>query len=168
MIYDFIKSIENAGLNVTDIDSTMFAMGRSALISSNTETFAVVGFNHDIGNIMIFRNGILEFARTVSITSNASEEDQPVQGADMISNILLNEIRSSVGYYLSQNAVEIKKLFLCGTNDSQEAVASQIRNVTDIQVEIPDPYNSVKITGSQSASGFKTQNYNACISLALR
>ena len=168
MIYDYINCIESAGMNVTDIDSTMFAMGRSALISSNTATFAVVGFNYDIGNIMIFRDGILEFARTVSISSNGSEQSDQESGTDIISNILLNEIRSSVSYYLSQNAVEINKIFLCGSNNSQEAVASQIRNVTGIQVEIPDPYNSLKITDSQSASGIKTNNYNACISLALR
>lgn len=166
MIGDYIKSIERAGLNITDIDSTMFALGRSSLIFSNTGNFAVVGFNNDLGNIMIFNNGILEFVRTVAI-SNTTEEGN-VSGADLISNILINEIRSSVNYYLSKNSVEIMKIFICGTDKNQEAVASQIRKITNIQVEIPDPYRTLKISGMNGAMGIDISNYNACISLALK
>ncbi len=165
MINDYIKCIESVGLNVVEIDSTMLAIARSALIYSDTGTFAAVGYNHDIGNIMIFRDGILEFARTISMDS---EENQPEPEADLISDILLNEIRSSVNYYLSQNFAEINKIFLCGVNISQKTVASKIQNFTGIQVEIPDPYKSYKITGTHAGSGFNASDFNACISLALR
>jgi len=168
MINDFIRSIENAGLRITNIDTTMLAIGRSALRCSDTGTFAAVGFNHDIGNIMIFREGILEFARTIPVSADIFEEKQAELQTDMIANILLNEMRSSVNYYLSQNSVEIEKIYVCGTENIQEAVASQISNVTGIEVVITDPYRYLKITGSNGTLNFNARNFTPCISLALR
>ncbi|MCX7773784.1 MAG: pilus assembly protein PilM [Clostridia bacterium] len=176
MLNDFIEALSGANLNIREIDSTMLALGRAALIESQDGTFALAGFNNDIGNILIFKDGILGMARSVSITQSPAwiasrEAGMRSQDQDMtiLADILFGEIKSSVGYFKMQSNTTIDKLLILGCGATQERVAARLTETTGLSVTIPKVYTTL---GSQSVKGntssFKAADYVASISLAMR
>ncbi len=176
MLNDFIEAFSAASANIKEIDATMLALGRAALIESNDGTFALTGFNNDVGNILIFNKGILAMARSVIINQapawinagkdklKSSEEEDNVYA-----DILFNEIKSSVGYYKMQTGEVIDKLYVLGCVTKQDQVASRLRETTGLSVSVPAPYTFLEnrvIKGKHIS--FKASDYVACISLAIR
>lgn len=174
MLNDFIEAFTAAKLDISEIDSTMLALGRSALIESSDGTFAFVGFNHDIGNIMIFKDGIIGMARSVSITQapawlESRQSEDADRDTEIIADILYGEIKSSVSYYKMQNASDIDKIFVLGSVSQQDFIATKFKNATGLDVIVPSPYKSIESINTKSnLTGFKASDYVAGISLALR
>lgn len=176
MLNDFIGAFSAACTNIKEIDATMLALGRAALIESDDGTFVLTGFNNDIGNILIFKNGILAMARSVIITQapawiNAGEDKiKSIEEESIIfADILFNEFKSSVGYYKMQTGEVIDKMYVLGCITKQDSIASRLKETTGFSVSIPAPYtfleNSI-IKGRHTS--FKASDYVACISLAMR
>lgn len=176
MLNDYIEAFSSVNTNIMEIDATMFALGRAALVESNDGTFVLTGFNNDTGNILIFKNGVLAMARSVTITQSTtlinSEDEKPKSAEDesnRYAEILFNEIKSSVGYYKMQTGEVIEKLYILGSVTKQDQVASRLKETTGLSVSIPTPYTFLEnriIKGKQIS--FKASDYVACISLALR
>lgn len=175
MLNDFIEAFTLAGLSISEIDSTMLALGRAALIESHDGTFALAGFNHDIGNILIFKDGLLGMARTVSIvqspvwiSSRKAEKQSNEQDMRAIADILFSEIRLSVNYYKMQSNENISNLFVLGHNSSQSQVAERLKETTGLSVQVPAPYKNMTCSRRGIGQRFDTLDYCAGISLALR
>lgn len=176
MLNDFIEAFSAASANIKEIDATMLALGRAALIESNDGTFALTGFNNDVGNILIFNKGILAMARSVIINQapawiNAGEDKlkSSEEEGNVYADILFNEIKSSVGYYKMQTGEVIDKLYVLGCVTKQDQVASRLRETTGLSVSVPAPYTFLEnrvIKGKHIS--FKASDYVACISLAIR
>lgn len=176
MLNDFIEVFSAASANIKEIDATMLALGRAALIESNDGTFALTGFNNDVGNILIFNKGILAMARSVIINQapvwiNAGEDKlkSSEEEGNVYADILFNEIKSSVGYYKMQTGEVIDKLYVLGCVTKQDQVASRLRETTGLSVSVPTPYTFLEnrvIKGKHIS--FKASDYVACISLAIR
>lgn len=176
MLNDFIEAFSAASANIKEIDATMLALGRAALIESNDGTFALTGFNNDVGNILIFNKGILAMARSVIINQapawiNAGEDKlkSSEEEGNVYADILFNEIKSSVGYYKMQTGEVIDKLYVLGCVTKQDQVASRLRETTGLSVSVPTPYTFLEnrvIKGKHIS--FKASDYVACISLAIR
>ena len=176
MLNDFIEVFSAASANIKEIDATMLALGRAALIESNDGTFALTGFNNDVGNILIFNKGILAMARSVIINQapvwiNAGEDKlkSSEEEGNVYADILFNEIKSSVGYYKMQTGEVIDKLYVLGCVTKQDQVASRLRETTGLSVSVPAPYTFLEnrvIKGKHIS--FKASDYVACISLAIR
>lgn len=176
MLNDYIEAFVAANTNIKEIDATMLALGRAALLSSNDGTFALTGFNNDIGNILVFKNGILAMARSVIINQSPDwieSDDQAIQSKEKeiktCADILFGEIKSSLGYYKMQSGEVIDKLFVFGSVSKQDAVASQLRETTGLSVTVPNPYTFLESRIiKDKGNGFKSSEYVACISLAMR
>lgn len=176
MLNDFIEAFSAASANIKEIDATMLALGRAALIESNDGTFALTGFNNDVGNILIFNKGILAMARSVIINQapawiNAGEDKlkSSEEEGNVYADILFNEIKSSVGYYKMQTGEVIDTLYVLGCVTKQDQVASRLRETTGLSVSVPTPYTFLEnriIKGKHIS--FKASDYVACISLAIR
>lgn len=176
MLNDFIEAFSAASANIKEIDATMLALGRAALIESNDGTFALTGFNNDVGNILIFNKGILAMARSVIINQapawiNAGKDKlkSSEEEGNVYADILFNEIKSSVGYYKMQTGEVIDKLYVLGCVTKQDQVASRLRETTGLSVSVPAPYTFLEnrvIKGKHIS--FKASDYVACISLAIR
>lgn len=176
MLNDYIEAFLSANTNIKEIDATMFALGRAALVESNDGTFVLTGFNHDTGNILIFNNGVLAMARSVTITQSQTlinPDDEKINSKEDDSNIyadiLFSEIKSSVSYYKMQTGEVIEKLYVLGAVTKQDHVASRLKETTGLSVSIPTPYTFLEnhiIKGKQIS--FKASDYVACISLAMR
>lgn len=176
MLNDFIEVFSAASANIKEIDATMLALGRAALIESNDGTFALTGFNNDVGNILIFNKGILAMARSVIINQapawiNAGEDKlkSSEEEGNVYADILFNEIKSSVGYYKMQTGEVIDTLYVLGCVTKQDQVASRLRETTGLSVSVPTPYTFLEnriIKGKHIS--FKASDYVACISLAIR
>lgn len=176
MLNDFIEVFSAASANIKEIDATMLALGRAALIESNDGTFALTGFNNDVGNILIFNKGILAMARSVIINQapvwiNAGEDKlkSSEEEGNVYADILFNEIKSSVGYYKMQTGEVIDKLYVLGCVTKQDQVTSRLRETTGLSVSVPTPYTFLEnrvIKGKHIS--FKASDYVACISLAIR
>jgi len=166
MLNDFIEVFTNARLTIRDIDSTMLALGRSALIESDDGTFVLAGFNNDIGNILVFSNGILSVARSVTIPySNESTK----QKMEKVAEVLIAEIKSSVGYHKMQKNENIDKVFVMGNCEEQEIVADIIKETTGFTVMTPTPYISLNYKAHKGESEtLHVPDYYASISLAIR
>lgn len=174
MLNDFIEAFTVAHLNIKEIDSTMFALGRAALIGSQDGTFALSSFNHDIGNILIFKNGLLGMARSVSITQSpawiaykGTTGGSKEQEANVVADILFGEIKSSVGYYKMQNNENIEKIHVIGCSAQQEQVAARLAETTGLSVTVPNVYLSLDQAG-KGLGDFKASDYVASLSLAIR
>lgn len=176
MLNDFIIAIQDAGVNVKEIDSAMLAIGRAALISSSDGTFALVGYNNDIGNVLVFSRGVLGMARTVNIVQSPAWIAYIEEGTksaeketSIISDILLTEVRSSVNYFRMQNGEVINKLYVLGCNSKQNFVSLKLGEATGLSVTIPNPYTDLeKHIFSKNPHSFKASDYTACVSLAIR
>lgn len=172
MLYDYIEAFNQAKVSLREIDSTMLAMGRAALLESNDGTFALVCFNHDIGNILIFKDGILGMARSVSISqihesalsSGFNSEDK----INMISDVLLSEIKASVSYFMMQNKQSIEKIFILGTNSSQERISSKLKEKTELNVKVLDSYRNIEKKFKANSNNYNSSEYIAAISLAIK
>lgn len=174
MLNDFIEAFSLAKLTIKEIDSTMLAIGRAALLESQEGTFGLCGFNNDIGNILIFKNGLLGMARSVSITQSpawiASREtnDNKAMDTQIIADILFGEIRSSLSYYKMQNNDNIDKMFVIGCSTKQEQVAARLREASGLDVLVPHAYSSLETQGTKGFEAFKASDYVSSISLAVR
>lgn len=176
MLNDFIDAFTNANTTIREIDSSMLAIGRAALIGRQNGTFAITYFNYDIGNILIFKEGILAMARSVNFSQSPSwiaykeNESQSIeQENNVIANILFNEIKSSVSYYKMQSGETIDDLLLLGCGNQQNQVAAKLREATGLTVTIPAPYTYLENNiANKKNNSFKSSDYIACISLALR
>ena len=176
MLNDFIEAFSATQTNIKDIDATMLALGRAALIESNDGTFILTGFNNDIGNILIFSKGILVMARSVILTQISAGADSadiknksPEEEDDVFAEILFNEIKSSVGYYKMQTGEVIEKLYVLGCVTKQDYVALKLRETTGMSVSIPTPYTFLENRISKGRHiSFKASDYVACISLAIK
>ena len=174
MLNDFIEALTNANTSIKEIDSTMLAIGRAALIGNPNGTFVIACFNHDIGNILIFREGELVIARSVNFSQWPSWSEYKTGEAqdhvnNVIADILFSEIKSSVSYYMMQSGEAIETLYLLGCGAQQNQVAARLRELTGLAVSIPAPYTNLENhTGKSKSGSFRSSDYTACISLALR
>lgn len=176
MLNDYIDAFAQARVSLKEIDSTMLAMGRAALIESNDGTFILVAFNNDTGNIMIFKQGILTMARSVSITqspawldSQRNSQQSSEQIGNTIADILFGEIKSSVAYYKMQSGDNIENLMLLGCSSKQDLVCARLKETTGFNVTVPAPYTYLENHVSKGKlNNFKASEYVAGISLALR
>lgn len=176
MLNDFIETFTASNTTIKEIDSTILAIGRAALSGSPDGTFVIAYFNHDIGNILIFREGVLVVARSISFSQHPSwteykENKTHVseQENSIVADILFSEIKSSVGYYKMQSGETIDKLYLLGCSTArQDQVAARLREMTGLAVSIPAPYTYLENNTRNKSSVFKSSDYTACISLALR
>ncbi|MGI6084347.1 MAG: type IV pilus biogenesis protein PilM [Acetivibrionales bacterium] len=176
MLNDYIEAFSMSNANIKEIDATMLALGRAALIESNDGTFVLAGFNNDIGNILIFKNGILAMARSVNINQSPDwiESDdakaQPIEkDSNIYADILFGEIKSSLAYYKMQSGDVIEKMYVLGCVSKQDQVALRLKETTGLSVSVPAPYTFLEnrvIKGKMN--NFKASDYVACISLAMR
>ena len=175
MLHDFIDAITGAKLLVREIDSSMLAFGRAALSSVNVNAFAVVGFNYDIANIMIFNKGIMSMARSVSFSQSSiwankrgnDVNNEPARGSIQIADILIGELRSSIGYYRMQSEDAIDGIYLIGKSGLRE-IAEKFREA-EYEVNILQPYIDIAFKDSSNGlNTFKTNDYTVAVSLALR
>lgn len=176
MLNDFIEAFTNANTSIKEIDSSMLAIGRATLIGRQDGTFAITYFNYDMGNILIFKEGILVMARSVNFSQSPAwvaykeNESQALeQENNVIANVLFNEIKSSVSYYKMQSGETIDNLYLLGCGSQQDQVAARLRETTGLEVTIPSPYTDLENhIAKNKYNSFKSTDYLACISLALR
>lgn len=176
MLNKFLAGAKIAKVIVKEIDSTMFAIGRTTLMASNNGTFALAAFNHDIGNVLIFREGMLGVARSVSISQAPSwlaYKEEGVESTEremeIISEVLLSEVRSSVNYFRMQSGETINKLYILGTSSKQEIVSERLAQATGLTVDIPSPYTELEnYVVRKKGKSFNSSEYAASISLAVR
>lgn len=174
MLNDFIEIFSGSKYIIREVDSTMLALGRSALIESQQGTFVLVCFNHDIGNILIFQEGYLKMARSIAIKQAPtwmSAEDSLREGREstVIADILYNEIKSSVAYYKMQTGENIEDMYVLGCSEKQEKVAQRLSDTIGSKVVVIKPYASISIkSGKNSLDTFKASEFAASISLAIR
>ena len=175
MLHDFIDAISGAKLLVREIDSSMLAFGRAALSTVNVNAFATVGFNYDIANIMIFNKGIMSMARSVSfsqssIWANKRGNDVNIEvsrGSTQIADILIGELRSSIGYYRMQSEDPIDGIYLIGKSGTREIV--ERFKEAEYDINILQPYSDISVKNSSNGlHTFKASDYTVAVSLALR
>ena len=171
MLGDFITAFARANLDILEIDSTALAIGRAALCTVNRDAYAVVGFNHDVANILIFNNCILAMARSVPFSQSAAWKNGPegdYKTSSDMADILINELRSSIGYYRMQNNDSVEGIYLTGFSDIRK-IAERFRDAGYEEVEIMQPYTDIPIKNKNNVTvNFSTNVYSAAISLAIR
>jgi type IV pilus assembly protein PilM len=174
MLHDFIEAFANAKLVVKEIDSSVMAVGRSALSAADKKVFAVVGFNNDIANIMIFNNGIMSMARSVSFSQSSVWTNKRGNGINgdsrtstTIADILIGELRSSIGYYRMQSENAIEDIYLIGKSGMRE-ISEKFREA-EYAVTVLQPYAGISAKNSSDPlHQFKASDYTVAISLGLR
>lgn len=170
MLNDFVDAFSGARLAVREIDSATMAIGRAALCSIRKEVFAVVGYNHDILNIMIFNKGVLSMARSVPFSQSVIWKTGGVQDqnvASIMADILISELRSSIGYYRMQSEDAIEGTYLMGLPGLKN-IADRFREA-GYEVNIAQPYPEIPYKEQPGGLGhFSTNDFAAAISLAIR
>lgn len=169
MLGDYLQGLLDAKLRVKEIDSSMLAIGRASLVGIEDSTFAVAGYNNDIANILIFKNGILGMARSFSFPQSSNEcSDDGEPDHNMIADILFGEIRSSLGYYRMQNNENINKIYLIGIGSNSRDAADKLSQSTGLSVVLAQPYKALETGMVKNNSTFKANDYIVSVSLAMR
>jgi len=169
MLNDFIDAFTKANLTICEIDSTLLAVGRSALINNDDSSFVLVVFNYDIANILIFSNGILSVTRSVSIANSFEPNITHGQRMERIADILLTEIKTSIGYHKIQNNENIEKIIVMGNREEQEIIAGILQDTTGLSVKTLKTNLSLNYKRHKGdLRTIQTPDYLASISLAFR
>jgi len=175
-LHEFIEAFQRAKLNVSEIDSGLLAIGRAAMCDAKENAYAVVGFNYDMANILIFSGSILTVARSISYsqsslwTNRQVNEDSVNHDAEesIIADILISELKSSVGYYKMQSTETVEGIYMVNQLKSK-SIPEKINEAAGYEVKTPDPYKSMEEHArSKHLQTFSTKDYIVPISLGLR
>lgn len=175
-LHDFLQVFHNSKLNTKEIDSGLLSIGRAALCGVKESVYAVISINYDMANILIFNKGLLSVARSVSYSqfsswSNRKTSEDNINNeteAAIIADILINELKSSIGYYKMQSSESIEGLYLVNQLNAK-SIASRISEAADYEVMNLQPYAEMEShVTSRNLQTFKADNYILPVSLGLR
>lgn len=170
MLNDFINAVAGAKLAVREIDSVTMAIARAAITSIKQNVFAVAGFNHDIANLLIFNKGALAMARSVPFSQSIPWKDENTyepENASAMADILISELRSSIGYYRMQSEDAVEGIYLMGLPNLR-VIAEKFREA-GYETKIALPYTDVPvIRKTQGLGSFSVNDFSTAISLAIR
>jgi len=113
---------------------------------------------------------VFSMARSVPFSQSVAwknENGNYSKTTSFMADILISELRSSIGYYRMQSEDSVDGIYLIGLPD--------IRTITEkfreagYEVKIAQPYQDIPVRNkSNGLSNFSTNDYSAAISLAIR
>lgn len=194
MLDKSLKALAGAGLQPDVVDTSPLALMRTVPKEKFTTTVLLADISNGLSTLVLVDGGVPRFARVIphSLSTYAKELDQPLAeilgGARQAAaasegrqdpaetleewgRVLANEIRSSVGYYLSQKSEgSVDLIMLSGRGARIPGLAVILRDELSVPVEVVKP--TAGITGSSQISGVDLQRegpeFAVSIGLALR
>ncbi len=189
MLGGFLQGVNDAGLKLMDIDVSILALARLPDGQVKEKSVAVIHYTRDQIGMVILDHGRPALARILSVNSSdfheqennygypagaeaaaTSEQERNINGADQLSDRIVEEIGSSISYYLSQNpGSSVENCMINTAGDSEKNVRSKLAERLDMKVESIDPVknmNSYRLTGNSSIRS--VSDFSVSVSLALR
>jgi type IV pilus assembly protein PilM len=176
MVSSNVATVQAAGLRATSVDLTSFAVLRSvARRQSEAATEALVDIGARVSNLVIHSDGVPRFVRVLlsggqDVTDAIAERlgvpaalaegikrgvagDVPdrerdlVQSAiDLMQEVFVDEIRSSIDYYSASNAqFPVERIVVSGGGSLLEGVVERLQTATRRPVVAGDPVSGLHI-----------------------
>jgi len=183
MIEGFLKMMDEADIELSDIDVSMLSIIRLLPVRKYEGTSLIINMDNDITGILLVEKGLPVLARisaigyvkmkeylsrsekivAVSSTGAFIDRSGPVDS-------LMSEIRSSISYYNSRNdSVDVEKILLTGKIGSLDGFIKDMEDAFSIPVEIVNPFEEISgFTGNLEYDAAGISSYSVAASLALR
>ncbi|NLN65850.1 MAG: pilus assembly protein PilM [Clostridiaceae bacterium] len=181
MLFDYIKALEAARLNILDISVSMLAMTRIIPNDLRDKPVVLINLSYDFGNIVIMNGNEPGMARTFAYPSglrpylsaiSGLKGDERVQSHEeavgKISSFIDVEVRSSVQYYKNQYPdLSFQNILVTGTLSKAQGLIHRLRNSVETDIS-PLGLSRLENHVLQSTDGaFSSSDYTVCLSLAL-
>lgn len=170
MLESLITLFNSSKFKVLDIDSSVLAWCRAALISTPAKTIGLLKLSDDVLNFLALDNGEIKMVRSLNIPERSAFQvrsifDNP-GGCDdndysAIANLLSSELSSSISYYQMQGFDPIETVYFSALCEGEALIAQKIKELAFVPIEVPNFCNEYE------NAEFATAEYAGCISLAL-
>lgn len=170
MLTQSIDILSDSGLEVNDIDSSLLALSRGILGSGETEKFAILNLTDDMINFLVVKGSEISMVRSIavpdrivaSVKSLCRDEDVVGDNVLEVSEVLSNELMSSLTYYSMQHMDDpIKKVYLMTDTKNDLKLIEQM-NLIENQVSAPN----FSIYGGFGLDDSVVKDFAACLGLA--
>lgn len=170
MLTQTITTLSASGLEVNDIDSSLLSLSRGILGSGEMEKFAILNLTDDMINFLVVKADEISMVRSIAVPDRIAgcvkslcrEEDMDGDNVLEVSEVLLNELMSSLTYYSMQHMEDpIKKVYLVTDTKNDGKLIEQM-NLMENQVSAPD----FSIYGGLGLDDDVVKDFAACIGLA--
>lgn len=175
IVGNYIKLAERADLQVISLEPQTTAIIRSfSIVSDNPLTTVILEVGAEESNLIIVKNGLMMFTRTISTGGNAitraivtkfglefiqAEEYKKTYGIEKdsfdgklveiilpIIDILVTEIKRAVTFYQSKKPDDVvKRLILSGSPSLIPGFVRHMTDVVGIETQIGDPWEIIGI-----------------------
>jgi type IV pilus assembly protein PilM len=164
-----VQAVEKAGLNVARVDLSAFAALRS-IADEALAVEAVIDLGAQLSTIIIHNQGVPKLVRTLPrggqelteqlaermdvdlVEAEAAKVANGLDGEDadvarMLNEALrplLAEIRTSIGYFRSNNEAPIARISLTGGGSALSGIAEVVSSQTGLPTRVVDPMQHVR------------------------
>lgn len=146
MLTQTISALTASGLEVNDIDSSLLSLSRGVLSSGEIEKFAILNLTDDMINFLVISAGEISMVRSIAVPDRISEcvkslcreEDLTGDNVLEVSEVLSNELMSSLTYYSMKYIDDpIKRVYLITDTKNDSKLIEQMNSI-EKQVFAPD------------------------------
>ncbi len=187
MLKGFLQVVNEAGLKLLDIDVSLLALTRCVEGQVTDKPVAIIHYTRDQVGFAILAHGLPALARILTIypASNRVEENiyrstameeaaftsmQDLENTNHLSNDIVDEIGSSISYFISQNPGEIIEICMMNTAYGAGAnISSRLSENLGVAVKIIDMTRALDTRNLARSSPLKSvTDFSVSISLGLR
>ncbi len=170
MIANLINNLEQAKLEVVDIDSSFLAWCRAAINESETDkTFAYLSLTDDVLNFIAVSDGDIKMVRSINIPDRAILEVRKLFHSpnevtsfemDTVIELLQSELSSSMNYFQMQTNIVIESVIFTSATELEADIAARLAETAYVPLTVPSFYSQYAV------DGFEPKDYAGCIGLA--
>ncbi len=171
MITNLIQNLEQAKLEVVDIDSTFLAWCRAAINEAEpNSSFAYLSLTDDVLNFVAVSDGDIKMVRSINIPDRASlevrklfhsPEEVTTYEMDTVIDLLQSELTSSMNYFQMQTGIAVQSIIFTSATEHEAGIAAKLAEAAYVPLTVPSFYS--KFAGG----AFEPKEYAGCIGLAL-
>ncbi len=171
MIVNILQILEQAKLEVVDIDSSFLAWCRVAIEEAEpNSSFAYISLTDDVLNFVAISDGDIKMVRSINVPDRAilevrkvfhSPEEVTSYEMDTVIELLQSELSSSMNYFQMQTGIAVTSIVFNASTELEDEIASKLAETAYVPLRVPSYYSKY------ADGGFDPKNYAGCISLAL-
>ncbi len=171
MIANIMQNLEQAKLEVVDIDSSFLAWCRIAIDEApENSSFAYLSLTNDVLNFVAISDGDIKMVRSINVPDRAVLEVRKLFHSpgevtsyemETVIELLQSELTSSMNYFQMQTGIAVDSIIFTAATELESDIAAKLAEAAYVPLSVPSFYSDY------AQDGFEPKNYAGCISLAL-
>jgi len=179
MVNGYLEALKYANLKPYDMTVAPLCLSNMLPPTAMQGIVIVVDISNELGSLLGNIDGVPRFIRSLKIRMHEVTGLNPSADSSLLrlseevllswTEILYNEIRYSINYFLSQERLNgVDKIILSGCGSRIEGLQKNLQEAFEIPIEVFDPsYKLYKLSDDKTYFKDKSTDFANCISLAI-